>query len=243
MNDEINNMNEEMSQEMMQPGSFVSAESPAAGETPPVKGKTSVPWLLILNGILLVALLVLYIFYFTGKGNEGNTGMVNTVAKTNTGVLGVAFVNNDSILANYELVKKLKKELAAKGDRLSAEVAAKQAAFEKDAAYFQEQVQKKSISDQSAQEIYASLTENQQKIYDLRDRYAGELQQSEQEMNVALIDSVMNFLGRYNKKYKFDYILGFNKGGNILYANDTLDITNDVIRELNLEYTSRHPDK
>jgi outer membrane protein len=63
------------------------------------------------------------------------------------------------------------------------------------------------------------------------------------DMNVALIDSVMNFLKRYNEKYKFDYILGFTKGGNILYANDTLDVTNDVIKELNAAYLLKHGDK
>ena len=41
-------------------------------------------------------------------------------------------------------------------------------------------------------------------------------------------------------RYKFDYILGFTKGGNILYANDTLDVTNDVIRELNAAYLKEH---
>jgi len=62
-------------------------------------------------------------------------------------------------------------------------------------------------------------------------------------MNVALLDSVMNFLRRYNENYKFDYILGFTKGGNILLANDTLDVTNDVIKELNLEYNKKHKGK
>ena len=137
----------------------------------------------------------------------------------------------------------MRADLEAKGKRLEGEVASKQQAFEKDAAYFQDQVAKKSISDQSAQEIYGQLQQNQKAIYDLRDRYAAELQQSEMDMNVALIDSVMNFLKRYNDKYKFDYILGFTKGGNILFANDTLDVTNDVIKELNIAYKEKHGGK
>ena len=160
--------------------------------------------------------------------------------KANKGSMSVAFVNNDSILSKYELVIKMRTDLEAKGKRLQDEVAAKQKAFEKDAAYFQEQVAKKAITDKSAQEIYGQLQQNQKTITDLRDRYAAELQQSEMDMNVALIDSVMNFLKRYNDKYKFDYILGFTKGGNILYANDTLDVTNDVIKELNIAYHKKH---
>lgn len=207
----------------------------------PVKTKIN-PLLLALNIVMLVGLIILYILHFTGSGRNSNS-ITGAVEKANKGSLSVAFVNNDSILSNYELVKKMRADLEAKGKRLEGEVAAKQKAFEKDAAYFQEQVAKKAISDKSAQEIYGQLQQNQQGIYQLRDRYAAELQQSEMDMNVALIDSVMNFLKRYNDKYKFDYILGFTKGGNILYANDTLDVTKDVIKELNMAYQKKHGEK
>lgn len=200
------------------------------------------PLFLALNLVTLAGVIILFILYFTGTNSKNNTSS-GAIAKANRGAISVAFVNNDSILNHYELVKKMRADLEAKGKRLEGEVAAKQQAFEKDAAYFQEQVKKKAISDQSAQEIYGQLQQNQQKIYELRDRYAAELQQSEMDMNVALIDSVMNFLKRYNDKYKFDYILGFTKGGNILYANDTLDVTNDVIKELNSAYLQKHGDK
>jgi len=223
----------------------VTPESkPIVPDDPPRKtGGDITTWMILLNFILFAGIIILYILHFSNRGKVDSTAMANTLAKAGSGDIKVAFVNNDTILEHYDLVKKLRKELQDKGDRLSAEVASKQANFEKDAAYFQEQVQKKTISEQSAQEIYGSLMENQQKIYELRDRYADELQMSELNMNAVLLDSVMNFLERYNQKYKFDYILGFNKGGNILYANDTLDITRDVIRELNEEYSRIHPEK
>jgi outer membrane protein len=212
--------------------------SPAADVVKPDREKIN-PVLLTLNLITLAGIIILFILYFSGSGNKNNA-LSNAIDKANKGAISVAFVNNDSILSNYELVKKMRADLEAKSKRLEGEVAAKQKSFEKDAAYFQEQVSKKAISDQSAQEIYGQLQQNQQKIYELRDRYAAELQQSEMDMNVALIDSVMNFLKRYNDKYKFDYILGFTKGGNILYANDTLDVTKDVIKQLNIAYQEKH---
>ncbi len=197
------------------------------------------PLMLTLNLVMLAGIIILFVLYFTGSGRKSNA-LSGALDKAGKGSLSVAFVNNDSILSHYELVKKMRADLEAKGKRLEGEVAAKQKAFEKDASYFQEQVKKKAISDQSAQEIYGQLQQNQQQIYSLRDRYAAELQQSEMDMNVALIDSVMNFLKRYNENNKFDYILGFTKGGNILFANDTLDITNDVIKELNAAYLKKH---
>jgi outer membrane protein len=215
---------------------------PIAQVAEPTPANKTNPLLLALNLLMLVGLIVLYILHFTGSSRHGNQ-VDGAIDKANKGAISVAFVNNDSILANYELVKKMRADLEAKGKRLEGEVAAKQQIFDKDAAYFQDQVAKKSISDQSAQEIYGKLQQNQKNIYDLRDRYTAELQQSEMDMNVALIDSVMNFLKRYNEKYKFDYILGFTKGANILYANDTLDLTKDVLKELNIAYKEKHGDK
>ncbi len=214
----------------------------SAVEVAPKAGNKINPLLLTLNLVMLAGLIILYILFFTSGGKKGSSAS-GAVEKANRGTISVAFVNNDSILSNYELVKKMRADLEAKGTRLEGEVASKQKAFEKDAAYFQEQVAKKTISEQSAQEIYGQLQQNQQKIYELRDRYASELQQSEIDMNVALLDSVMNFLHRYNQDYKFDYILGFTKGGNILYANDTLDVTSSVIKELNAEYLKKHSGK
>ena len=240
MTEETNNITESVAtpeNTATTPKSVQTIEAPATA----VANKTN-PLLLVLNIVMLIGLVVLYILHFTSSGKSSNS-IGGAIAKASKGNISVAFVNNVSILSNYDLVKKMRADFEAKGRRLEGEVASKQQAFEKDAAYFQEQVAKKSISEQSAQEIYGELQQNQKAIYDLRDRYAAELQQSEMDMNVALIDSVMNFLKRYNDKYKFDYILGFTKGGNILFANDTLDVTGDVIKELNIAYKEKHGGK
>ena len=240
MAEELNNNAENTST----PEPMTTPDEKIAAVTDPVvpAGNKINPLMLALNLVMLVGIIILFVLHFTGSGSKSNA-VSGALDKAHKGVISVAFVNNDSILSHYELVKKMRADLEAKGKRLEGEVAAKQQAFEKDAAYFQEQVKKKAISDQSAQEIYGQLQQNQQSIYQLRDKYTAELQQSEMDMNVALIDSVMNFLKRYNDKYKFDYILGFTKGGNILYANDTLDVTNDVIKELNAAYLEKHGGK
>jgi len=240
MTEELNNSTENTS--IPEPVTTPTENPAAATDIVAPAGNKMNPTLLALNLVALAGVIILFILYFTSSGIKNQAGS-GAVDKANKGSIKVAFVNNDSILSNYDLVKKMRADLEAKGKRLEGEVAAKQQAFEKDAAYFQEQVKKKAISDQSAQEIYGQLQQNQQGIYQLRDRYAAELQQSEMDMNVALIDSVMNFLKRYNEKYKFDYILGFTKGGNILFANDTLDVTKDVIKELNSAYQEKHGGK
>jgi len=78
--------------------------------------------------------------------------------------------------------------------------------------------------------------QKQQSIIDLKDRYDKELAGEEAQINLILFDSVTNLLKRFNKSYGYDYILGYNKNGNVFYTNDTFDITQMVIKDLNREY-------
>ncbi len=189
----------------------------------------------IVNLLLFAGLIVLYFLILKPGGNEP-TNMA-LVQKVSGGSVTVAYVNSDSILAHYDLVKSMRKDLEAKTIQLENELKTKQAAFEKDAAYFQEQVSKKTISEASAQEIYGQLMGEQQKLYELREKYSNDISQQEFDLNVLLIDSLNNFLKRYNQKVHFDYILSYNKGGSILSANDSLDITKDVLKLLNEEFS------
>ena len=48
--------------------------------------------------------------------------------------------------------------------------------------------------------------------------------------------SIMEYIKEYNSDAKFDFILT-KMGGNMLYANEALDITNDVVKGLNAKHS------
>jgi outer membrane protein len=208
----------------------------AVADVVPVKNKTNLV-LTVLNIILFIGLIVLYFIILkpdNGDNNASASAQHKAARSTN-----IVYVNSDSLMVHYDLVKTMRSDLEAKSRLLEQELSRKQSAFEKDANYFQDQVKKKSISEASAQEIYSSLMAEQQKLYDLRDQYAGEISRNEYELNLVLIDSLNNFLERYNQKYHYDYILSYAHGGNLLATNDSLDITHDVLNKLNKEYSMK----
>lgn len=195
--------------------------------------------LTILNIVMLIGLVVLYFIVLKpsnrGQIEDTDTGLHQKLASGN---ISIAYVNSDSILAHYDLVKSMRSSLESQTAGLEAELKRKQATFDKDAAYFQEQVNKKTISEESAQEIYAQLMAEQQKLYEIRERYSNQIAEQEYKHNLVLIDSLNNFLSRYNKKMNFDYIFSYSKGGNLLVANDSLDITSAVMKLINTEYAA-----
>ena len=55
-------------------------------------------------------------------------------------------------------------------------------------------------------------------------------------MNRQVINAIMEYLKENSSQLNYKYVLGTSFGGNILYANDSLDITRNIIKGLNEKY-------
>jgi outer membrane protein len=192
----------------------------------------------IIEIVLIIGLALLYFLFFTTKKNS-EPGASAALQKSGGKSVRVVFINIDSLNNQYVFVKKLKTDLETTGKRLESEILSEQAAFEKEATTFQKQAAANAIPEDKAKIMYEALMQKQQALAEKKDRYTQQVAEKEQAMHVTLLDTVTNFLKRYNRNYKFDYILGYANAGQILLASDTLDITADVVKELNREYKEK----
>ena len=191
-----------------------------------------------LNILLLAGLIVLYILFFSSKKSvPPDIPQAFHLAGTKT--ISVVFVNIDSLNSRYEFVKLLRDELETTGRKLQAELMTEQSQFEKEATDFQKKVAANTIPEDKAKAEYESLMQRQQNLVEKKDRYTQQVADQELKLNMRLLDTVTNFLKRYNRQYHYDYILGFKTAGEILVANDTLDITSEVLNALNKEHNDR----
>ena len=85
----------------------------------------------------------------------------------------------------------------------------------------------------------------QQRLVRLQQEGAKLQQEAQQKMlkaqekfNKTLRDSVQSFLKDYNKDMHFDMIIS-KQGDNVLYANEKLDITREVVNGMNKRYQSK----
>ncbi len=189
--------------------------------------------------IVLAGLAVLYILHFTGKQAPGGKGSFDSQSDA-TKPVAIVYLNLDSLNTQYEFVKVLRRDLETTGNRLQAEVMAEQGSLEKEAADFQRQISANAITEEKAKVIYERLMQRQQALVEKKDRYTQMVAEQELNMNIRLLDTVTNFLKRYNSKFNYDYIMGYKKGGEILLPNETLDITKDALNAINAEYKSRN---
>jgi outer membrane protein len=192
----------------------------------------------MLNIISVIGVIVLFILYFTCW--KSCSQYAN---KSNKSSVVVGFINSDTIMEHYNLVQELKSKIEAKEKLANDSFTMQQKNFEAEVSEYQRNVQANKLSIAQAQATEKYLGQKQQNLAALKEDLTQKLSNDELKMNGELLDSIMNFLKRYNRKHNFDYIFGFAKGSNILFANDSLDITKEVLKNINKEYKENHTGK
>lgn len=189
----------------------------------------------ILMLILLVGLAVLYVLFFTeGRGGARSESLP---ARSGQG-LNMVYVNIDTLNEKYQFVLDLKKNLEDHGGKLEKELLGEQAALQKEFNDLQKLIAGNVVTEERANALYQKLLERQQALEEKKNRYTQEVAEKEYVTQMQLMDTIDSFLKRFNGLHGYDYIMGYKAGGEILIANDTLDITSAVLEALNEEYAA-----
>lgn len=201
------------------------------------KGRLSAHWLMHI--ILAAGLITLFYLQF----NKEPAGQVaDFEPKTQTGKsegLRFAFVNSDILMEQYEMVPEMIKTFEASTRKKETQIREKQSEFEQRVSDFQQRLQSGNISMEIAQITEQQLMKEQQDLMNLRDELSEELAREEYEMNLQLMQIVSQFLEDYNRTRQFDLIFNFSPGNNLFFANQSYDITPEVVELLNQEYRLR----
>jgi outer membrane protein len=192
---------------------------------------------LALEGVLLVAVIALFVLFFTQKSPSGQVASGEISDSGSVPSNGeIVYVKIDSLIQNYQFYKDLSAELTEKSQKLDAELNNKQKKFQQAAADFQNKAQKGLETRAKLAEMEQQLLAEQQTLLQLRDKYSMQLSEEEQVMNRKILQAIMDYLLEYNKDKGYQYILGSSFGSNLLYSAQSLDITAPVIDGINAQY-------
>ena len=202
----------------------------------------------IINCILLVGLILLYIFHFTGIGAKGGKSLANSDAKApiaaSNGGVKLAYVNTDTIMAKYQYALDLQQQL--KDFQAAKERSYKQqmTQFQKDyEAYTKGGGDKMTLSQQQAKE--KELNERFQRLQTLEGELAQQIQEKTLLEGEKMTKAVYNFIREYNaQNQQFDIIFAKSFSSSpILYGNEGMDITDEIIKGLNEDYEKSKAEK
>lgn len=179
----------------------------------------------ILNIIFGIAIAVLAFLHFKGAAPSSDTLPKNK---------NIVYVNTDSLLNNYQFYKDTQKEFENKGYRLQVDLGGRERALQGELQSIQQRAQSMSQAELQA----ADLT-LKKKGAELQN-YSQQAQQKLAEEQAKRVDEIYTDISKYiesmNKSNQYDFVLGYTKGGGILYANQNAEVTNAIIKGLNAAY-------
>lgn len=191
----------------------------------------------IINGILGAAVIVLFILHFSGETAEAPTQQspaTDTATVKRDG--SIAYFKIDSVFANWALYLDVQDKLSVKQQELESDFESRSQSFMKRVEDAQYKMQRGLVTRAEAEELQQQLAQEEQNLAGLQNKYAMQLQEEGVVKNRQMIDKLEQFLEEYNKDKGYNYIFSYSFGGNLLYGDDALDITPDVIAGINEAY-------
>jgi len=189
---------------------------------------------LILNGILFIAVLILFYLVLGKKSAKAESPVIDKGNTTNVKTLPIAYVNIDSLLLNYTFAKNANEALTRKQEdsRLTISSRARQLQTEMDE--FQRKLENNAfLSRERAEAAQSELLKKQKDLQAMDAKLSQQLMEQQQKMSEQLRDTINAFMKDFNKDGKYQLIISNTANDNILYAGKTYDITSEVVKQLN----------
>ena len=147
------------------------------------------------------------------------------------------YINTDTLMNKYLFAVELNEKFLKKQEERRTELNVKAKSLDQEATEFQRKLENNGfLSEARAIDARDKLLVKQENLRRLQEDMIAEAAREQSELNKQLFDKLTNFLKVYNQERGFDIVLSTQLGGNVLFAVEGFDITNDVVKRLNEEY-------
>ena len=175
----------------------------------------------------------------TAPANEATaTAVVATPDSTPVCHIKIAYVDYDSLLLNFNLAQEMQKELIREEMKINNIIEKERKSLQEEVVAFENKVQNNVFATQErAQAEYEKIMKKDQELLQRSQALIAEFEKESIAKSNEITQSITSYIQEYNSDKKFDFILT-KMGGNMLYANEALNITNEVVEGLNAKYAS-----
>ncbi|WP_237717703.1 OmpH family outer membrane protein [Pontibacter sp. BAB1700] len=150
-------------------------------------------------------------------------------------VADIVYINSDSLLSNYEYFKDARTRFQSKTQKAEKDLQAKAAAFEKDVQNYQRTGGNMTVEQRASTE--QKLSQRQQQLQQQSQTTGNQLATEEAEEMKKIYDRVEAYLQKLSQERGYKMVLTYSRGQSaILYGDNSLDITQEVLAGLNSEY-------
>lgn len=188
---------------------------------------------LAINVVLAIAVAVLYYLHFKEQKSSADVKATPKLVEGRK----LVYVNIDSLATSYEYFKDTRKVLESKQYQLENDIQTRGRSLQNEVAFFQQRAQ--TMTQEQGRAAQASLEKKNQDLMAYRERAAQGLAQEKAQKDDELYNQIFDYLKKVNGQNKYEMVLGYQKGGNILFADGGSDATKRIIDGLNKEYKEK----
>ena len=192
---------------------------------------------IVTNVILGAAVIVLFVFHFSGDKKSAKGGEHTAAALlANPGDISIAYFNMDSVMSQWGRYDDYQQDLQQKQTELEADFAGRTETFYQSVQDAQYKIQKGLVTRTEAEQLQQQLGTEEQNLQVLQNQYAQQLQEEGMVKNRQMLDMIETYVAELSETTGYSYVYSYSFGGNLIYGAKSLDITAAVVEGLNAKY-------
>lgn len=190
--------------------------------------------------LIWCALLTGAVGYLLFKSNGGATSAASSATTKTADGKHIVFVNTDSLLTKYEFFKDFQKEMENKKYRLQVDLGNKEKGLRAEAEALQARAG--AMTEAERQGAALMFQKKQSEAAQYAQQQEGKLGEEISKKNREMYERIQDYVKKYNAENKYEFVLGYTKvGGGILFADESVDVTDKIIEGLNKAYKENKP--
>ncbi|APG60801.1 OmpH family outer membrane protein [Christiangramia salexigens] len=147
-----------------------------------------------------------------------------------------AYVDTTKLIEEYKEMKDVEAEFTTKSDSVRQQLDSVAKTFQQEVQEYQAKMN--SMSDAQRQERERELMQKQQMLQQQQQMQSNRLREQSTAVMDSLVKKVKDYVKDYGQENNYTYIFGSNESANIMYAEEGLDITQEILTKLNEQYGS-----
>ena len=147
----------------------------------------------------------------------------------------IVFVDNSVLINEYQERKDVEASLNTKIEAFKTRTDSLRSAFELEIK--EAELKARTMSQSAIQTLSQELQQKEQVLSQRVQFEQQQIAQESQTLNDSIINRVKAFVQDYGKSNNYNFILGSNEAGSVLYGEEASDLTQEILKALNENYS------
>lgn len=146
----------------------------------------------------------------------------------------LVYVDVNKLMEGYERSKVAKTEFEKKANAMKANVDSLLFGWQNELKSYEKE--RASLTPKELKLKQELLANKQQQISGYQEAIQKQIQEEDKKVTQTVINDINDYVKEYGKKKGYKIIFGASGGGNIMYADESTDLTEEILIGLNADY-------